>query len=175
MKTPLIFLDIDGVLNNHAALRDGINSIDRQNMEQLNILVRATGAKIVISSAWRYMILGGAMTIDGFRYMLMTHGLTSEAKIIGHTVSDEQVSERGEQIREYLHVFFNRGAAPQYVVLDDGSEEPQAGRPTLSASLRGHGHRWILVDGERGLSAPDVERAVAVLEGRIRPSNGGIE
>jgi len=175
VNAPLIFLDIDGVLNNHVVLKNGINSIDRQNVEQLNILIRATDARVVISSAWRYMILGGAMTLEGFRYMLMAHGLTSEARIVGHTCSDEAMPERGDQIALYLATEATPAARKHYVILDDGSELPQGdNRTTMSQSLTGaHGYRWVLVDGSRGLTAPDVEKAVAILDGRIHPVGGG--
>jgi hypothetical protein len=70
--TPLLFLDVDGVLNSHDANEYHFNTIHRDKIERLNRIVKATGAEIVISSAWRYMILGGSMTIDGFRYLLQT-------------------------------------------------------------------------------------------------------
>lgn len=166
MNDRLIFLDIDGVLNNHVALKNGINSLDRQNVEQLNILIRATGAHLVISSAWRYMILGGAMTLDGFRYMLMTHGLTHEARIVGHTCPDYAMMERGDQIALYLATEVS--GKPRYVVLDDGSELPQGENRSMTQSLYdAHGYRWIAVDGSLGLMAHNVESAVAILDGRV--------
>jgi len=157
---PLVFLDIDGVLNTHDANAYRINSIHQDKVARLNEIVKATGAEVVISSAWRYMILGGAMTVDGFRYMLTTHGLASFVKIVGHTKSDEEIPERGDQITDYLYTF---GWRP-YIVLDDGSETPQDAHRSMSESLaQVHGERWILINGEIGLTDDDVGLAVSQL------------
>ncbi len=158
--TPLLFLDIDGVLNSHDANEYRINSIHRDKIARLNQIVQATGAEIVISSAWRYMILGAAMTLDGFRYMLVTHGLAPFVKIIGHTKSDEQIPERGDQITDYLTTF---GWRP-YAVLDDGSEDSRPEVRSMSESLRHrHGARWVNIDGAIGLADTDVVITVATL------------
>lgn len=156
-----IFLDIDGVLNSHDDVNaSGIYSINQDAMQRLNRIVEATGAELVISSAWRYMIRGGAMTIAGFRYLLMTHGLKPSVQIHGCTVSDEEIGDRGQQIAEYLQAY---GPRP-YVVLDDGSETPQGEAPTMTeALLRQHAERWVLVDGSRGLDDACADQAIALL------------
>jgi len=160
MPAPLVFLDIDGVLNSHDINAHGYNTIHRDKVARLNQLVGLTEASIVISSAWRYMILGGAMTVDGFRYMLMTYGLASGTKVVGCTVSDEEIPERGDQITAFL----STAEWPPYVVLDDGSETPQGKAQTMTQSLRArHGERWVLIDGRLGLTDDDVALAVHVL------------
>lgn len=157
---PLIFLDVDGVLNSHDINTYGYNTIHRDKVERLNRIVKATGAEVVISSAWRYMILGGSLRVDGFRYLLMTHGLASFVKVIGHTKSDEEIVERGDQIADYLLTHGKR----QYVVLDDGSEIPQDAARSMTQSLYDrHGDRWLLIDGARGLTDADVTDAIAIL------------
>ena len=159
--TPLLFLDIDGVLNDHVPVTDYICGIDRDKIRRLNEIVKATGAEVVISSAWRYMILDGAMTVDGFRYMLTTHGLASFVKVVGHTKSDEQIPERGDQIADYLQTFGSR----RYVVLDDGSDTSADGARSMSQSLTcRHSVRWLKVDGSVGLTDSDVISAVAILQ-----------
>jgi hypothetical protein len=86
----IIFLDIDGVLNGHHFMREAQScNICRPCVLQLNRIIRTTGAKVVLSSAWRYMIHGGAMTLSGFAYMLRTHGFSGINNIIGLTESDE--------------------------------------------------------------------------------------
>lgn len=87
----LIFLDIDGVLNGHHYKRDAQScNILSPCVRQLNRIIRATEAKIVLSSAWRYMIHGKAMTLAGFGYMLRTHGMIGAGKtIIDTTIRDE--------------------------------------------------------------------------------------
>lgn len=161
MTAPLIFLDCDGVLNTHDSNRDGICGIHRDKIERLNRIVELSGAEVVISSAWRYMILGGAMSVDGFRYMLVTHGLRSFVKVVGHTKSDEEIPERGDQITAYLA----EHGPTSYVILDDGSELPTEGcARTMTESLRVvHGERWIVVDPETGLTDAHVAEALRIL------------
>lgn len=57
----VLFLDIDGVLNAHFFDVDAQSShIKPKCVERLNRVLKATRCALVISSAWRYMILGGA-------------------------------------------------------------------------------------------------------------------
>lgn len=157
---PLLFLDIDGVLNTHDANQYSICGIHTDKVARLNRIVEMTGAHVVISSAWRYMILGHSMTVDGFRYMLVTHGLASHVRIVGHTRSDEEIRERGDQIAAYL----TEHDSPAYIVLDDGSETPQGPARTMTQSLGDlHGEKWILIDGAVGLTDADAALAVHVL------------
>lgn len=89
----VLFLDIDGVLNGHQWMREAqSNNICRPCVLQLNRIIKATGCKIVLSSAWRYMIHGGAMKLNGFAYMLRTHGMVGllhNDVMIGLTEPDE--------------------------------------------------------------------------------------
>lgn len=154
----LIFLDVDGVLNSHKDVQEnGINSINRTCMAFLNQVIGETGAQLVISSAWRYMILGGAMTLDGFRYMLQTYGLRTDAVLHGHTVPDEAIPERGDQILSYVLNAGPTGTVESWIVLDDAS-------PTLAPSLIDRcGDRWLPIDGSRGLDNDAVNAAVEIL------------
>jgi len=61
MRQKLIFLDIDGVLNNsgwweklYADQSQSPYLFDPQNVTSLNMILDQTGANIVISSAWRH-------------------------------------------------------------------------------------------------------------------------
>lgn len=98
----ILFLDIDGVLN--AGSFDATaqsTSVDRVAVARLNHVLAATGAKLVLSSSWRYLVLDGSMTLGGFEYLLRTHGLVAGA-LIGHTSSDEVTPGRGAQILEWV-------------------------------------------------------------------------
>src|SRR5262245_22677615 len=56
MSERVLFLDVDGVLNHEAAfttMKLGPAPIDPACVAQLDRVVEATGAKIVLSSAWR--------------------------------------------------------------------------------------------------------------------------
>lgn len=165
MAIPIIFLDIDGVLNGHDRHANGYCGIHPDKVERLNRIVRETGAKIVISSAWRYMVRKGAMTLDGFRYLLLIHGLDGSAELLPPTMLDEKVPGRGEQINHWLIQWARREPRVNYVVIDDGSDERQfGGSQTLSESLATHHlDRWVKTDSAVGLTDADVDRAIAIL------------
>lgn len=48
-----IFLDIDGVLNSQKTRVNDPKNIDRTLTKNLSVIVKATKAKIVLSSTWR--------------------------------------------------------------------------------------------------------------------------
>jgi hypothetical protein len=154
----LIFLDVDGVLNAHEWVGEAEScDVRRDCVSRLNRIIRETGAKVVISSAWRYMVLGGAMTLDGFAYMLRTHGLTAGAEIIGLTCPDEQIPLRGDQIADWLFRRQVTNPPPRYVVLDDDD-----GGGVIQCQGR-HDHPFVHVDGSAGLTDADADRAIAIL------------
>lgn len=143
----LVVCDIDGVLNRHSFNEDSqSSSIDPACVHRLNRILIETGAKIVLSSAWRYMIIGGAMTLSGFDYLLRTHGVLS-GRLIGHTPSDELISDRGLQIESWLQANNFEG---RYVVIDD-----------MEIRL----HPFVRCDGEVGLTDEGVEKAISILNG----------
>lgn len=85
----LLFLDIDGVLNNHTPLESGYNGICYARAHLLNVILDCVpDLQIVVSSAWRYMILEGAMNLKGFAHLLAIHGIKSHGRLHGHTEAD---------------------------------------------------------------------------------------
>lgn len=87
---PILFLDIDGVLNTHNRLPSGYCGIDRGHAEILNAILAAVPCKIVISSAWRYLVLRGDMTLKGFEYLLLVHGICCKDRLHGITAADPE-------------------------------------------------------------------------------------
>ena len=75
MPGAILFLDIDGVLNGHEQDAQGYNRIQPGPVVHLNRILAETEARLVISSSWRYLVHSGAMTLEGFSYMLITHGI----------------------------------------------------------------------------------------------------
>lgn len=150
----VIFLDIDGVLNDHSvAATRGISQycgIQSDKVALLNQITDKTGAKLVISSAWRYMVHGKAMTLQGFEYMMITHGLSGE--IIGLTREDEKFDTRKHQILDWLINSGSYVGLNEYVILDD-----------LDLELSDFGNRFIQTDGTVGLTQKEVDRAVEIL------------
>lgn len=139
----VIFLDIDGVLNDHTILDSGCCGIDREKASFLNYIIRKTGARLIITSAWRYMVLCDAMTAHGFSYLLRTHGI--DATIDGFTTLDESICTREAQIKEYLRNAIN---IDKYVIIDD-----------LNLDI----DNFVKIDGNIGLTLNDVEKAISIL------------
>ena len=146
----LIFLDVDGVLNGHEQHPNGYCGIKTECVYQLNRIIAETGAVLVISSAWRYM-LRTAMSVDGFCYMLMTYGLIRDAHIEGVTPWDEDIEGRGRQIRAWMNEY---GDGRRYVVLDD-----------MDLGITEERHPFIQTDGLVGLTEKDADAAIAILKG----------
>lgn len=119
---PILFLDVDGVLNDHAFCEVSEScTIKPQCMAHLNSIIHETDCDIVLTSAWRYIIHGGEMTLKGFEYLLRTHGLIKRQRpvIIGVIRPDKDKDEpRAAQVSEWVKIF----SAPclNFAILDDG-------------------------------------------------------
>ena len=154
---PVIFLDIDGVLNGHNfnALASS-NVIERRCVKLLNWILLETDARVVLSSAWRYMSHGGGCTLLGFEYLLRSHGVIA-GRLIGATCLDEtQWSTRGRQIAAFRHRHTSHLA--RCVAIDDGDEEDTYGLKTC-------GIPWVRTDGCVGLTLEDCDRVIEILRG----------
>jgi hypothetical protein len=158
-----LFLDIDGVLNNHhfdEVARS--NRIDADKVSLLNSILLGTNSKLVLSSAWRYLDHRGDMTLDGLDWLLRSHGVKAEA-LIGITHPDTPVEwnektgrpsrfltdERGLQIARFRAFY---GHQERYVVLDD-----------LDLGISAAGHPFVQTKSDIGLTPRDVGRAIQCL------------
>ncbi len=153
----LLVLDLDGVVNQMELQPNGFYPIDRSRMLLINRLVAETGAQVVISSSWRYMILGGAMTLRGFDMMLRTHGYDGPT-ILGCTCPDEYINVRGLQIKNWLETSGVKFGVTHYVILDDLDEGPYH----ISSY---HPRNFVHTVGSDGLTEGDVVMARRILEG----------
>lgn len=151
MEIKVLFLDIDGVLNDHHPMSNHYCSIKHECVECFNkILSNHMDLKIVISSAWRYLIIKGSMTLKGFEQMMLTHGLECHNRFIGHTeVDTEQVQRREDQILNYVA----SQNIKNYVVLDD-----------LPLELE---KRFIRTDGNIGLTEFKAMQVINLLKEKI--------
>lgn len=150
---PIVFLDIDGVLNDHDYNETSqSNSMIPECVERLNRILSETDARIVLSSAWRYMLIGKAMSVIGFDYLLRTHGVVAN-RLVGRTPADEEIKERGWQIQQWRKENDHSG---RYVVIDDMD---------LHISKL---HPFVQTDGDIGLTDADADKAIAILKGEGR-------
>ena len=152
MTGSIVFLDIDGVLNGHRRDAHGYCRIEAGPVVHLNRILAETEARLVITSSWRYLVHSGAMTLEGFSYMLITHGIACHGRLAGVTCRDEEAGSRGDQITRWLDQYPLRGARSAYVVIDDED-----------AGVTGAGHPLVRTDGRVGLTHRDADAAIAVL------------
>lgn len=93
----LLYLDIDGVLNRHERHSNGYSGMHPYPVGLLNqMLEDLPDVQLVISSAWRYQVISGHMTMKGFECMLLTHGLECFGRIHSVTGSDEAHAIEGQ-------------------------------------------------------------------------------
>jgi HAD domain in Swiss Army Knife RNA repair proteins len=137
----IIFLDFDGVLNDRKWLvRDGArDDLDPERVKLLNWLVRATEAKIVISSSWRIL-----HPLEELQLILDRAGFLGE--ILGVTPGGGGV--RGTQIQRWIDSNNFKG---QFVILDDDSD------------MEHLMDRLVKTNFETGLQPQHVKSAIALL------------
>lgn len=148
----ILFLDIDGVLNAHDPLPGSrYCGIHLEKMALLNRVIEATGCKLVISSAWRYLMLNGSMNKAGFENMLLVCGLVAEHGVVeGFTVADEVIEPRELQIRAWLE----QRDVNSWAVVDDDPMQMQFGADEW---------RVVRPNGDVGLTAAEAERLIEIL------------
>lgn len=169
---PLIFLDVDGVLNDHQFDPEVMcGQIHRDKVGRLNRILRATGAGIVLSSAWRYIVHRSEANLMGMEWLFRSHGLLA-GRLVGITRSDTMepkeydgrpgtwpvVNERGRQIADWLA---ESGQDHPYVVIDD-----------LDLGISDAGHPFIRTDGKLGLTDDEADRAIELLSSLALKTTG---
>lgn len=177
----VLFLDIDGVLNAHEfdpAVMCG--QIHPDKVARLNRVLRATDARIVLSSAWRYLIHRGEMNLMGFEWLLRSHGVLAD-RLMGCTRRDTMerglyrgeagtwpvCDERGGQITDWLRVNRLPGMGVphviRYAVVDDGGHRSDGTWTDLGIGAAGH--PAVITDGKVGLTDADADRLIELLAG----------
>jgi hypothetical protein len=158
----VLFLDIDGVLNSHDFDPEAMcGPIHRDKVARLNRVLKATGAYIVLSSAWRYIVHRRECDIRGMEWLLRSHGLIA-GRLLGITRPDEMMpkvwngditvwpveNERGRQISDWLqsHIHLT------YAVVDD-----------MDLGITEAGHRLVKTDGAAGMTDKDADELIRLL------------
>ncbi len=138
---PIIFLDVDGVLNCKDDVRKGIY-FDPIKVKWLDTLVRAVQAEIVIISTWRM-----SHSLDEIKGKLERAGLHNP-RLLGKTpVLEDQ--PRGNEIQRWLNQ--QPKPLPPFVILDNEDD---------MAHLS---HRLVQTDSKIGLTAKEVARVMQLL------------
>lgn len=166
--TPVVFLDMDGVVNSaqwfrarklhpeSAAYRNAEMplrlcwSIDPGCVRRLNEIVRETGARVVLSSTWRTFPCAPGCVEEALRHLGFEGRIASTTPVLKKPGS---VVERGDEIDAWLNDN-HPDRRPPFVVLDDECD--------MTAVMP-----WLVqtdfVGG--GLGDEHVARAIAVLRG----------
>lgn len=157
--TKIIFLDIDGVLNNasdsdmHCHLDKSCDFYSKVCVDHLNTITDKTGAKIVVSSTWRLKT-----PLQELKDKLLYMGVKGE--VIG--VTDDLRHHhclRGNEIHNWIQdnkelvncEYYNYKS---YVILDDDSD-----------MLLWQKENFVHTNGEVGLDLGGVEKAIKILNG----------
>ncbi len=151
----VIFLDVDGVLNNHLTSGrspGGYVGVSDGLIRNLKKIVEETGAQLVLSSDWR-LIREDPERGEDYKYLTRKLLFTGHLRLSGHT-DDISWSKRGKEIRKYLK---DHPKIKEYVVLDDNCFG-DFGKQELLEHL-------VLTDSKRGLTDDDVRRAIRILNG----------
>ena len=161
----IIFLDVDGVLNNNIFLKKRriilkenkgiyIPRLDDKNFIALKTLVERTNAKIVLSSYWRYYFDKDLIPNDS-KYQ--NHGNDLILKLRKHNLSLKdktstdltRFQKRGDIIKEYLHTHED---IDNFVILDDDNIMKEFTDTNL-----------VQTKPEYGLTMSDVKKAENIL------------
>lgn len=114
----VIFCDVDGVLNEDSTPTRTKNRyifIDQDKLLRLKRIVDATGAKIVLSSTWRYDHDKPEYNGDFLELQDAFHNVGLE--FFSYTPVDSLGLRRGMEIKAWLGV--HRGEVDRFVILDD--------------------------------------------------------
>jgi hypothetical protein len=157
MKTkthPIIFLDIDGVLCTQNLWKpdkiasDGYSEFNQKCVNNLNMLVELTGAKIILTSSRRIN-----KTVEEFTAIMQRRGFTGQ--ILAKVNEDEQINStaRNEKIRQWIN---KHGLPDRYVIIDDDARLAEIGDPYI--------HHWVRTTYHRGLDEKALEEALQILK-----------
>lgn len=152
----IIFLDIDGVLNNSMDSDVHIHDVEGEHylhsprcVGLLNDLIRQTNAKVVVSSTWR---IGN--TLEEMDYILKLIGV--ECDLIGMTDVLHHDTFRGNEILKWIKdnedLVGNYYDFRNYVILDDDTD-----------MLLWQKDNYVNCDPCVGLTEVTVSRAISIL------------
>jgi hypothetical protein len=163
--SPILFLDIDGVLVRAYQKPDGSwyanSEPDRACVTYLNAITDLSGAAIVVSSSWR---IKGA---DEVCAILKGWGVTGDVIGITPVLSDNEYVPRGDEIKTWFEIFIVPDNTP-FVILDDNDDMGDLGCHLVQTdSLVGltRENAWAALDKLRGVGR---RNSAAEMKERVR-------
>lgn len=161
----VIFLDIDGVLNVISQGHDKFGSIFHQHfVDNLKRLVDETGAKIVISSTWRFS--GLSVMQEMWKERSLPGEVIDITPDCAQLVEDENneflyydQAERGHEIKQWLDCHSD---VTNYVILDDDNDMLQSQRGNFVRTSNNINHPDC-IDIGYGLTKTCTDDAIRIL------------
>jgi hypothetical protein len=163
----VIFLDVDGVLNSQQffkqnndpvpatsnSMKFGVGQLDTKALTLLDILIDATGAKIVVSSSWRHI-----WPFHEIAEMFGDVGFKNQHAIIDQT-GNSKSGFRGEEVKNWLSLDRERQEVggeqtTAYVIIDDDSDFDTSQHEF-----------FVQTDSDVGLTQEDIVKAAGILGG----------
>lgn len=144
----ILFLDVDGVLNcekTERITKNGYLFVGGRKLKRLKHILDETGAKVVLSSDWRYNRDEPGMNSDFLEFRNELHRYRIE--ICDYT-PELMWSNRGKEIELYLK---KHPGIKNYVILDD-SKEVDPENP-----------HFVKTEMKHGLTKELAERAIEIL------------
>lgn len=149
-KIKVIFLDVDGVLNTCRTTRrtaTGYKFIGIKQIRKLRQIVISTGAKVVLSSDWRYDRDDPTQNSDylELRMELLKYGI----HLYGFT-PELPSCHRGKEIDQWLK---EHDKVENFVILDDRTD------------IELNKDHWVQTTMENGLGPAERDKAIQILNG----------
>jgi len=143
----IIFLDIDGTLNDNTWKKDDFAPwILIQCAKNLNHIIQRTEAQVVLTSQRRIMLHSGRISLSGLQVLFKSHGIT--ASLAGYLPYTENWEDKNFLIKDWLRI--NRWN--RFVVLDD---------------VKMNIENQVLLDGTIGLTEDNAQEAIEILNGTL--------
>lgn len=148
-KIKVIFLDVDGVLNNSKTTRTTSQThytfVGARHIKNLKRIINSTGAKVVLSSDWRYDRDDPKWNRDylELRNELARYGI----KFYGFT-PELPSAHRGFEIAQWLT---EHPEVSNFVILDDRTD------------MEPHKDHWVQTVMARGLGKVETDKAISIL------------
>lgn len=139
----IIFLDVDGVLNNEKYILKTHDStaLDPESIRLIRKLASKTNSKIVLSSSWRYIKVDVKYLEDEL-----------EIEFFDLTSFDRTIT-RGENIRQWLRI--HQKNVKNYVIIDDEDDDIKDSRHFVQTKFK------------IGFKEKDYQKAFDILNGKI--------
>ncbi|SFM96894.1 HAD domain-containing protein [Methylobacterium pseudosasicola] len=153
--TPILFLDVDGVLNCKRTFTERgepLWRVDADKVGLLNEVAKRTGCRVVVSSTWRK---GKDRGPEGCRAILRARGVRVPFARVWRTPNSRD-GIRGGEIAEWLL----RHGSPSYAIVDDDSDMLPEQMP-----------RFVKTTFEQGLTREHADRLIALLSASRSPKS----